>query len=228
MAKVGIVLLSGGLDSATVAAIARNEGYDLHAMTFLYSQRHKIEVLFAERLVQHFGIKKHIKIEIPSEIFQTALVEGSNISVPKNRDIDETSIPETYVPGRNILFLSYALAYGESVGADAIFIGANAVDYSGYPDCRPDFFEAFKKMADKGTKAGVEGRGINIFAPLMYLKKHEIIKLGISLGVDYSLTHSCYDPFEDGSSCGNCDSCILRKRGFAEAGVADPTKYREQ
>ncbi|HPD78676.1 MAG TPA: 7-cyano-7-deazaguanine synthase [Spirochaetota bacterium] len=173
-------------------------------------------------------IKKHIKIEIPSEIFQTALVEGSNISVPKNRDIDETSIPETYVPGRNILFLSYALAYGESVGADAIFIGANAVDYSGYPDCRPDFFEAFKKMADRGTKAGVEGRGINIFAPLMYLKKHEIIKLGISLGVDYSLTHSCYDPFEDGSSCGNCDSCILRKRGFAEAGVADPTKYREQ
>lgn len=226
MSKKGIILLSGGLDSATSAAIAINRGYTLSAMTFIYEQRHKVEVSFAEKLADFFKIEQHIKIEIPAEIFRSALTPVSGISVPKNRDVDTDEIPETYVPARNILFLSYALAYAESTGSEGIFIGANAVDYSGYPDCRPEFFDAYKKMADAGTKAGVEGRGIHIYTPLMTLKKHEIIKTGVALGVDYSLTHSCYDPYDDGSSCGSCDSCILRKRGFLEAGVPDPTKYR--
>ena len=150
------------------------------------------------------------------------------IKIPKNREISDKEIPETYVPARNIIFLSFALAYAESTGAENIFIGANAVDYSGYPDCRPEFFSAFKKMANAGTKAGVEGRGFNIHTPLMHLYKHEIIKLGSELGVDYSLTHSCYDPSLDGSSCGECDSCKLRMKGFEEAGVTDPTKYRDR
>lgn len=226
MSKKGIILLSGGLDSATAAAIAISRGYTLSAMTFLYDQRHKVEVSFAEKLAAFFKVEQHIKVEIPAEIFRSALTPASGISVPKNRDVDSDDIPETYVPARNIIFLSYALAYAESTGAEGIFIGANAVDYSGYPDCRPEFFDAFKKMADAGTKAGVEGRGVNIYTPLMTLKKYEIIKTGVALGVDYSLTHSCYDPYDDGSSCGNCDSCILRKRGFFEAGVPDPTRYR--
>ena len=226
MNKKGVILLSGGLDSATVAAIAIKEGFTLSAITFFYSQRHEVEIKFAERLAEHFQLDNHIKISIPAEIFKTALTAESGMEVPKNREITGDEIPETYVPARNIIFLSYALAYAESTGAQNIFIGANAVDFSGYPDCRPEFFTAFKKMANIGTKSGVEGRGFNIHTPLMHLYKHEIIKLGSELGVDYSLTHSCYDPFPDGSSCGECDSCFLRIKGFAEAGVPDPTKYR--
>jgi 7-cyano-7-deazaguanine synthase len=226
MNKKGVILLSGGLDSATVAAIAIKEGYSLSALTFFYSQRHEVEITFAERLAEHFKMDKHIKISIPAEIFKTALTSESGIDVPKNREISESSIPETYVPARNIIFLSYALAFAESTGAENIFIGANAVDYSGYPDCRPEFFSAFKTMADLGTKAGVEGVGFTIHTPLMNMNKNEIIRLGTGLGVDYSLTHSCYDPSPDGSSCGECDSCYLRMKGFAEAGVPDPTRYR--
>jgi len=226
MNKKGVILLSGGLDSATVAAIAIKEGFSLSAITFFYSQRHEVEIKFAEKLAEHFKIENHLKISIPAEIFKTALTSESAIDVPKNREIGSSEIPETYVPARNIIFLSYALAYAESTGAENIFIGANAVDYSGYPDCRPEFFTAFKKMANAGTKAGVEGRGFTIHTPLMHLYKHEIIKLGTELGVDYSLTHSCYDPSIDGASCGECDSCFLRIKGFAEAGVPDPTRYR--
>jgi 7-cyano-7-deazaguanine synthase len=226
MNKKGVILLSGGLDSATVAAIAIKEGFSLSALTFFYSQKHEIEIKFAERLAEHFKMDNHTKISIPAEIFKTALTTESDIEVPKHRDNTDSEIPETYVPARNIIFLSFALAYAESAGAEHIFIGANAVDYSGYPDCRPEFFSAFRKMANAGTKAGVEGRGFTIHTPLMHLYKHEIIKLGTELGVDYSLTHSCYDPSADGSSCGECDSCYLRMKGFTEAGVPDPTKYR--
>jgi 7-cyano-7-deazaguanine synthase len=226
MSKKGIILLSGGLDSATVAAIAIKEGFSLSAITFYYSQRHEIEIKFAEKLAEYFKMKNHVKISIPSEIFKTALNADSGIEIPKNREIKENEIPETYVPARNIIFLSYALAYAESTDAENIFIGANAVDYSGYPDCRPEFFKAFKRMADIGTKAGVEGRGFTIHTPLLNLRKHEIIKTGIELGIDYSLTHSCYDPDSKGLSCGECDSCILRRNGFLEAGIPDPTKYR--
>jgi 7-cyano-7-deazaguanine synthase len=228
MNKKGIILLSGGLDSATVAAIAVKEGFRLSAITFFYSQRHEVEISFAEKLVKYFNMENHVKISIPSEIFKTALNADSGIEVPKSREIIENVIPVTYVPARNIIFLSYALAYAESTDAEDIFIGANAVDYSGYPDCRPEFFQAFKRMADIGTKAGVEGRGFTIHTPLLHLKKHEIIKTGIELGVDYSLTHSCYDPDSRGLSCGECDSCIIRKNGFLEAGFPDPTKYREK
>ncbi len=226
MNKKGVILLSGGLDSATVAAIAIKEGFSLSALTFFYSQRHEVEIKFAERLAEHFKIENHVKISIPGEIFKSALTAESGIEVPKNRENQGSEIPETYVPARNIIFLSYALAFAESTGAEHIFIGANAVDFSGYPDCRPEFFTAFKKMANAGTRAGVEGRGFNIHTPLMHLYKHEIITLGTELGVDYSLTHSCYDPYEDGSSCGVCDSCFLRIKGFEEAGVPDPTRYR--
>lgn len=228
MNKKGVILLSGGLDSATVAAIAVKEGFSLSALTFFYSQRHEIEIKFAERLAVYFKMDNHLKISIPAEIFKSALTVNSGMEVPKNRDITGSEIPDTYVPARNIIFLSYALAYAESIGAENIFIGANAVDYSGYPDCRPEFFTAFRKMANAGTKSGVEGRGFTIHTPLMHLYKHEIIKLGTELGMDYSLTHSCYDPSSDGSSCGECDSCVLRMKGFAEAGVQDPTIYRKK
>ncbi len=226
MGEKGVILLSGGLDSATVAAIALSEGFKLSALTFFYSQRHSVEINFAERLAAHFGISDHIRISIPAEIFRSALNSESGIAVPKNRDIDVDEIPDTYVPARNIIFLSFAVAYAESIGARDIFIGANAVDYSGYPDCRPEFFDAFRTMTDKGTKAGVEGRGFNIHTPLMNMNKEQIIRTGIGLGVDYSLTHSCYDPSPDGTSCGECDSCILRMNGFKKAGVPDPTRYR--
>ena len=228
MKNKGVILLSGGIDSATVASIAINQGFDLSAMTFFYSQRHEIEIKYSEKLVEFFKIKDHIKISLPSEIFKSALISGSKTDVQKNRNISKDIIPETYVPARNIIFLSYALAYGESIGAGDIFIGATAVDYSGYPDCRPEFFSAFKKMADIGTKAGAEGGGFNIHTPLMHLHKHEIIGLGTKLGLDYSLTHSCYDPTIDGYSCGECDSCLIRIEGFRHAGIPDPTLYKEK
>jgi len=226
MKKKGVVLLSGGIDSATAAAIAMNQGFDLSAITFFYSQRHEIEIKYSEKLVEYFKIKDHIKISLPAEIFRTALISKSEINVPKNLEVKKNIIPETYVPARNIIFLAYALAYGESIGAEDIFIGATEVDYSGYPDCRSEFFSAFKKMADIGTKTGVEGGEFIIHTPLLHLYKHEIIVLGTELGIDYSLTHSCYDPAIEGYSCGECDSCFIRMKGFADAGIPDPTVYK--
>ncbi len=227
--KQAIILLSGGLDSATTAAIARDQGFDLVAMTFNYGQRHDIEVEYSKKLAGHFSVLDHFFIDIPSHIFKTALVRDSEIAVPHDRiSAGENDIPDTYVPGRNILFLSYALSLAESRDINHIFIGANAVDYSGYPDCRREFFRAFSEMARQGTKAGVRGEDLVIETPLLDMKKSEIIRIGTDLGVDYSLTHSCYDPAVDGSSCGSCDSCIIRKQGFVEAGVPDPTRYRNE
>lgn len=228
MKKKAVILISGGLDSATVAAVARRDGFDLHALTFHYGQKHGIEIEFARRVAASFGILRHIEIEIPAVIFlSSSLVTGSDLNIPLNRNPENINdIPSTYVPARNILFLSYALAYAESINAGDIYIGVNSVDYSGYPDCRPEFLEAFQKMANTGTKAGITGNPFTINAPLLSMAKHEIIKLGIKLGVDYSLTHSCYAPDEDGFSCGVCDSCRIRKKGFSDAGLNDPARYR--
>ncbi|MFW5770402.1 MAG: 7-cyano-7-deazaguanine synthase QueC [Spirochaetota bacterium] len=226
--KRGIILLSGGLDSATTAAYAIEKGYSLHAITFSYGQRHDVEISFAKRIVDYLDIKLHHTIQLPLELFdKTALKKDSNLQVPQGNDISvQDEIPITYVPARNIVFLSLALAYAESHDAEVIFIGANAVDYSGYPDCRPQFISSFQNMIDNGTKTGVEGNSIIVEAPLISMKKSEIIKLGYKLGFDYSLTHSCYSPDEEGVSCGICDSCCIRRRGFKEAGIADPTRYR--
>jgi 7-cyano-7-deazaguanine synthase len=231
--KKAVVLLSGGIDSATTAAYAIKKGFAIYAITFLYGQKHSTEIRFAKKLCRFFGITNHIIIEIPAHIFSSSsLSSESETPVPKNRNIssignESEEIPSTYVPGRNILFLSYSLSYAESINSRDIFIGANAVDYSGYPDCRPEFLKSFEEMANIGTKAGVIGDGFKIHAPLLALKKSEIIRQGISMGVDYSLTQSCYDPDIDGSSCGECDSCQIRRMGFMEAGVDDPTIYRK-
>lgn len=225
MEKRAVILLSGGIDSATTAAIARERGYELWAMTFRYSQKHAIEIESAARLASFFRARQHTIIDIPSGIFRSSLTDPL-MDVRKNGAPGMSGdIPETYVPARNIIFLSYALAFAESIGASGIFIGATAVDYSGYPDCRPDFFEAFQQMADRGTKAGVEGRSIKIETPVISMKKAEIIQTGARLGIDFSMTHSCYDPAADGRACGACDSCIIRKNGFRDAGIPDPTRY---
>ena len=223
-----VVLLSGGLDSATVLAVAAHEGYEILAMTFAYGQRHEVELASAKGLAGCFRVAEHAIVDIPGSLFAgTALTGNAREEVPKNRRPGgENDIPVTYVPARNILFLSYALAFAESREAGVIFIGANAVDYSGYPDCRGEFFEAFERMASLGMKCGVEGRPVRIQTPLLDMKKSEIIRLGAGLGVDYSKTHSCYDPDAAGLACGECDSCLIRKKGFAEAGIADPTRYR--
>ena len=225
-----LILLSGGLDSATAAAVAVRERRECYAMTFSYGQKHSVEIGFARRLAESFKIEKHVVVDIPASIFaSSALSSQSPETVPKGRNIDDHRIiPPTYVPARNILFLSYALVYAESFAINAIYIGVNAIDYSGYPDCRPEFIAAFQRVANLGTKSGVEGAPVAIQAPLVNLKKSDIIRLGVSLGVDYSLTHSCYDPDDEGLSCGACDSCRLRKQGFKEAGVPDPTRYRKR
>jgi len=222
-----VVLLSGGLDSATVLAVALEDGYDVLAMTFAYGQRHGVEISCAKRLALAGNVLEHVIIDIPTGIFAGTALAGSGMKeVPKRRvSAGENGIPVTYVPARNILFLSYALAFAESRGAGSVFIGANQVDYSGYPDCRGEFFEAFERMAAAGMKCGVEGKPIRVITPLWNLKKHEIIRLGAGLGVDYSLTHSCYDPDPEGRACGECDSCLIRKRGFEEAGIPETTKY---
>lgn len=227
MNKKAVILLSGGLDSATTAAIARDEGYQLSAITFDYGQRHAVELSSAAKLAAYFGITDHKTITIPAEIFCTSLVQSSEREIPKNRTITEDRIPDTYVPARNIIFLSYGVAYAESIGAAAVYIGANAVDYSGYPDCRPEFFAAFAQAVAAGTKAGVEGHTVRIETPLISKTKAEIISIGNRLGLDYAMTHSCYDPNEVGLACGQCDSCLLRKKGFQEAGIVDPTRYYE-
>ena len=228
MLKKAVVLLSGGLDSTTTLAIARDGGYETYAMSFRYGQRHTVELQCAENVAEALGVKQHAIIDIDLRAFGASALTA-NIAVPKNRSDTEMrdSIPITYVPARNTIFLSYALAYAEVLVADTIFIGATAVDYSGYPDCRPEYIEAYQTMANLATQAGVEGKTqLKIQTPLMDKTKAEIIQIGVALGVDYSLTLSCYDPDAEGRACGGCDSCIHRKKGFREAGIPDPTRYR--
>lgn len=216
-----VVLLSGGLDSTTVAAIARDEGYDVCGLSFRYGQRHGVELEAARRVADYLGVSEHLVMDIDlRKIGGSALTD--NIDVPKggSGESGTDGIPVTYVPARNTIFLSYALAWAEVLPARDIFIGVNAVDYSGYPDCRPEYIQAFEQMANLATKAAVtDGRRIHIRAPIIHMGKGEIIKTGLELGVDYSLTHSCYDPTPDGKACALCDSCLLRKKGFEEAGV---------
>jgi 7-cyano-7-deazaguanine synthase len=225
-----VVLLSGGLDSTTVLAIARSEGFAVHALTFRYGQRHSGEIDAAKRIARSAGVARHHVVEIDLTLFGGSALTA-DISVPKDRDLTPSSrsakeIPVTYVPARNTIFLSYALALAEVVGAADIFIGVNALDYSGYPDCRPEYIQAFEKMANLATRAGVEGRTrVVIRTPLIALSKAAIIKLGTSLGVDYSQTTSCYDPATNGEACGRCDACQLRLKGFSEAGLEDPISY---
>jgi 7-cyano-7-deazaguanine synthase len=226
--KQAVVLLSGGVDSTTTLAIAVHQGYLIHALTFDYGQRHRIEIEYAKHIAEHFKVKRHLIVCLgPLGISGSALTDNS-IAVPKHRDPQIlNSIPPTYVPARNTIFLSYALSLAESIPTGDIFIGVNAVDFSGYPDCRPQYIQAFERLANLATKAGVEGTCyFKIHAPLISMKKSEIILKGLELGVDYSLTHSCYDPESDGLACGGCDSCLLRKKGFKEAGITDPATYR--
>ena len=220
-----MVLLSGGLDSATVLAIAKLEGFKVHALSFDYGQRHRIELEAAKRLAQRFGAQHAVICCDLRQFGGSALTSDS--AVPKNRAADEMSagIPITYVPARNSIFLSLALALAEVIDSSDIFVGVNALDYSGYPDCRPEFIAAFQELANLATKAGVEGQRFTIHAPLIHMTKAQIIAKGAELGVDYAMTSSCYDPSPDGAACGRCDSCQLRRKGFAEAGIADPTRY---
>ena len=225
--KKAVVLLSGGLDSATVLAIARTEGYELYALSFSYGQRHIFELEAASRVAASIGVAGHRTATIDLRIFGGSALTDE-IDVPKGRSADDMShgIPITYVPARNTIFLSFALAWAEVLGSSDIFIGVNALDYSGYPDCRPEFIEAFEKLANLATKAGVEGRQqLKIHTPLIALTKAEIVAKGIELGVDYGLTSSCYDPSPNGVPCGQCDSCLLRRKGFRENGIEDPLKY---
>jgi 7-cyano-7-deazaguanine synthase len=225
--KRAVALASGGLDSSTAIALARKQGFDLYALSFDYGQRHRCELEAARRVVQSLGITNHVIATIDLRMFGGSALTA-DIEVPKGRDPDRISagIPVTYVPARNTVFLSFALGWCEVLNAQDIFIGVNAIDYSGYPDCRPEFLEAFERLANLATKAGVEGKArFHIHAPLLRMTKAQIIRAGIEAGVDLSLTHSCYDPTPEGLACGACDSCILRRRGFDEAGVCDPTHY---
>jgi len=225
--KKAVVLSSGGIDSTTVLAIAKSESYEIYSISFRYGQRHAQEIEASKKIAQLFGVKKHLVVDI-----DLAIIGGSaltdDIEVPKGRNESEMQkeIPVTYVPARNTIFLSYALAWAEVIDASDIFLGVNAIDYSGYPDCRPEFIEAYEHMANLATKVSVEGkRKIKIRPPLINLSKAQIIKKGVELGVDYSITHSCYAPSSDGKACGDCDSCFLRKKGFSDAGIEDPTNY---
>jgi 7-cyano-7-deazaguanine synthase len=223
-----VVLLSGGLDSTTTLAIAIRQGFDAFALTFRYGQRHEVEIQAAREIAGRTGVVEHVVVEIDLRRFGGSALTG-DIDVPKGRAPDEIAcgIPVTYVPARNTIFLSFALAWAEVLGANDIFIGVNALDYSGYPDCRPGYIEAFQRMADLATRAGVEGRQrMTIHTPLIELSKREIIERGLALGVDYGLTRSCYDPAPDGRACGRCDACLLRLKGFTEAGLADPAPYQ--
>jgi 7-cyano-7-deazaguanine synthase len=225
--KKAVVLLSGGLDSTTSLAAALADGFAIYAISFRYGQRHSVELESARRVASAFQVEKHLIVDIDLRaIGGSALTD--EIEVPKERSSDEmtSEIPVTYVPARNTIFLSFALAWAEVLNAEDIFIGVNALDYSGYPDCRPEYIESFERMANLATKAGVEGRlRLKIHTPLIAMTKAEIIRTGIQLGVDYSMTHSCYDPTPGGLACGKCDSCLLRLRGFAEAGARDPIGY---
>jgi 7-cyano-7-deazaguanine synthase len=222
-----VVLLSGGMDSTTTAAVAQRDGFDVHALSVRYGQRHAVELEAARRVAQRLGIRHHIVIDLDLRAFGGSALT-SDTPVPKDTPVSEIGarIPSTYVPARNTIFLSLALAWAETLGARDIFLGANALDYSGYPDCRPEYLEAYARMADLATRAGVEGARLTIHAPLLRLTKREIVALGLSLGLDYGLTSTCYDPAPDGAACGRCEACRLRLKGFEEAGVLDPARYQ--
>jgi 7-cyano-7-deazaguanine synthase len=228
---MAVVLLSGGLDSATVLAIARHEGFRPHTLSVDYGQRHRAELHCAQRVAEALGSERHTVVRVDLRAIGGSALTSAEIDVPKDRvpDPDRPDIPPTYVPARNTILLSLALGLAECVGAFDIFLGANVYDYSGYPDCRPEFLDAFGRLAQLATKAGVEHRGrFQIHAPLIRMTKAQIIRTGVDLGVDYALTLSCYDPDEEGRACGRCDSCYFRRKGFVEAGVPDPTVYQTE
>jgi 7-cyano-7-deazaguanine synthase len=224
--RKAVVLMSGGLDSTVTLAIAQCEGFAIHALTMQYGQRHAVEVEAARQIARRFGIVQHVVVPLDLRAIGGSALTG-DLPVPKGRTADEMAagIPVTYVPARNTLFLALALGWAEVIGARDLFIGVNVLDYSGYPDCRPEFLDAFERLAKVATKAGVEGAAFTIHAPLLQLTKADIVRRGIALGVDFSLTTSCYDPTPDGMACGQCDACTLRLRGFAEAGIPDPREY---
>ncbi len=227
MSNKAVILLSGGLDSTTCLAIAKHQGFDLNALTLNYGQRHDFELKSAQKIVDHFKIKNHSVVNINLAQFGGSALTDE-IDVPKDRSESEmTDIPLTYVPARNTVFLSLALAWAETINAFNIFIGVNVLDYSGYPDCRPEYIAAFEKTANLATKAGISGERFKIHTPLINMKKSEIILNGLKLGVDYSLTSSCYDPLKNGTPCGHCDACILRLKGFQEADAIDPLSYQK-
>ena len=223
--RKAVLLLSGGLDSTTLLALAASDGYAIHALSFRYGQRHAAELAAARKIADYYGVVQHVITDIDLRAFGGSALTA-DIEVPKDRALDENGIPVTYVPARNTIFLSFALAWSEVLGATEIFIGVNALDYSGYPDCRPEFIAAFQEMARLATRAGVEQTApVTIRTPLIALSKKQIIELGLKLGVDYSMTTSCYDPTDSGEACGHCDACQLRLKGFADAGSTDPIRY---
>ena len=222
--KRAVILLSGGLDSATALGIAKHEGFECYALSFSYGQRHDVEINAAKQISSFFKVKEHLTVNIDLSMWGGSALTSDEIKVPDYRE-ENNNIPVTYVPGRNTIFLSFAISWAEVLGAKDIFIGVNSVDYSGYPDCRPEFISAFEKVAMLGTKACEEGWKFKIHAPLQSLNKSEIISKGTELGIDYSITHSCYNPDQNGKACGRCDSCVLRKKGFIKAGIEDPTEY---
>lgn len=224
-----VVLVSGGLDSTTCLAMAKAQGFELYALTLFYGQRHKVELKAARKVAKVYKVKMHLELEVPLTAFGGSALTDKKIKVPKHGNVKELGkgIPPTYVPARNTVFLSLALAWAEVVGAEHIFIGVNALDYSGYPDCRPEFIRAFEKLAKLATKKGVEGKWkLKIHTPLIRMSKAQIIKAGLKLKVNYGITHSCYDPKPNGRACGRCDSCLLREKGFKEAGVENPPQIR--
>jgi 7-cyano-7-deazaguanine synthase len=227
MMKRAVVLLSGGVDSTTTLAVARERGFETYALTFRYGQRHAAEVEAARRVAKALGAARHEVLAIDLRAFGGSALTD-DIAVPKDRSVHDISagVPVTYVPARNTIFLSYALAWAEVLGAHDIFLGVSEIDYSGYPDCRPEYIGAYERMANLATKAAVEGHKLKIHTPLIHLSKADIIAEGTALGVDFSLTLSCYDPAPEGAACGRCDACLLRRKGFEQAGVADPTRYR--
>jgi 7-cyano-7-deazaguanine synthase len=222
-----VVLLSGGMDSATVAAIAQRDGFEVHALSVRYGQRHAVELDAASRVAERLGIRDHVVIDLDLRAFGGSALTADQ-PVPKDTPMAEigTGIPATYVPARNTIFLSLALAWAETLGARDIYLGANALDYSGYPDCRPEYLEAFGRMADLATRAGVEGARLTIHTPLLRLTKAQIVTLGTELGLDYGITSTCYDPAPDGAACGRCEACLLRLKGFEQAGRPDPARYQ--
>jgi 7-cyano-7-deazaguanine synthase len=228
MERPGIVLLSGGLDSTTVLAIAKAEGYTPYALSFRYGQRHAVELVAAAQVAEAQGVGRHVVADIDLRVFGGSALT-SDVAVPKHDSAQDLAadIPITYVPARNTIFLSFALAYAETVGASDIFIGVSSLDYSCYPDCRPEYIEAYETMANLATRAGVEGSKLTIHTPLISLSKADTIRRGLELGVDYGLTSSCYDPSLDGRPCGHCDSCLLRLKGFSEVGTTDPLRYQD-
>lgn len=229
-ARKAVVLSSGGLDSTTVLAIVQAQGYELYSLSFDYGQRHRFELEAAEKVAGAFGVARHSLVKFDLRQFGGSALTTDALDVPRPGSLESvgSDIPVTYVPARNTIFLSFGMAWAETLEAYDLFIGVNALDYSGYPDCRPEFIDAYQQMANLATRAGVEGRSLKIHAPLIEMSKAQIIRRGLELGVDYSLTHSCYDPSPEGVSCGQCEACLLRLRGFAKAGVEDPIPYQTQ